>query len=481
MNAIFPTDTINETLYSGKRPIQELTFINCSFRHIAESVFNSNTFSQLKSFKLTNMTLETVARDLFYHTSVIESITFDAVQFDDLLGVVLCHTSSHLVVLHVNLLPNHLGLNNMVDCSRHWWNLEQLIIRSHSPNFRLLASENFTTLRWIEHIDFSHCGIEVIENGAFDASMRTLKTLNLSNNKLKSVDSTIIYKMLDRSERSQWNSVIKFENNPLQWNCDLFEMEAILVAETRNQSSLVCRNGTENECELPANCTELQVIHLSALCKVNKQNRSQRFLYPYFAIKYNPNLNNISIITNKLRRFRLLVRNHLDFNEFNSKWGYSDSKCPKNGYIQSNIKCFLLNGTNAALNLHDFNKHMKYLQICVNYVSFGTKHMWPLHCVTYHLLIPKQLSMSMNIVDIVIVIGSSVSGVCLATILLKAFFTLYNNNDRKKSADDNESGNNNADNDQVLMDTSSADYPIYESIHFHDYLELIECVENQPI
>lgn len=425
------------------------------------------------------MTLETVASNLFFHSPVIESITFDAVLFDDLLQGVLCHVASHLVSLHVNLLPYHLDLNYIFDCVRPWWSLEQLIIRSHSPKFRLLASQNLSTFRWIEHIDLSHCGIEVIENGAFDVAMRTLRKLNLSNNKLKSIDSRVIFKILDRSEPNHWDSVVGFKNNPFQWNCDLFEMQAILIAKMHNQSLLVCRNITKNECELPSNCTHLQVIHTSALCQVNKQNGSQRFLYPYFAIKYNPNLNNISIITHKLRRFRMLVRNHLDFNEFNSKWGYSDTKCPKSGYIQHNIKCFLLNGTNAELNLHDFTKNMKYLQICVNYVSFGTRHMWPLHCVTCNLLIPKQLTININIVDIVIIIGSSISGVCLATVLLKAFFTLYNNNDRKNSVDDNVSGNNNADNDQVLMDTTNVDYPIYESIHFNDYLELIECVENQ--
>lgn len=170
-------------------------------------------------------------------------------------------------------------------------------------------------------------------------------------------------------------------------------------------------------------CIDLQGIHTKSLSIMDT--KFAQYIYPTFWLKLNaPAKDTLLVKSGIKRKFRLLIHHMIGFEEYNSKWGYSIQKCPKNGYLQLYLSCFLIDALNVTLPLRQIQKIVGMSQICVIYVWTIPKKIWPLNCIIFASQNDKIVYNSNNI--LLIAFLSSLMGICFSCILYWPLSKIYN-------------------------------------------------------
>lgn len=291
----------------------------------------------------------------------------------------------HLHWLSISYLPDGLDMQTTFPkVPGHSWLITNLGIGSNSNKFHVLAADNFTNLRHLENLDLSDCGIRVIEDNAFDPIYGTLQHLILNRNKFTTINYRMFYKWFESSPSENIN--INLLENILDCSCDYFELLGIgkwigySFKHGRLRVHMDCFYNNESGTNR-FSCSALQIIHPRKFCIPDFH--VQSYQYPKFTIKFNERLKSIVIKTDSSRKYRLWIHSLISLSEFNAKWGFTNRKCPKTGFIQSSVQCLLLSGPEQHISLPGFHNEANFMQICVSYVAAETKKIWPLHCITH--------------------------------------------------------------------------------------------------
>lgn len=142
--------------------------------------------------------------------------------------------------------------------------------------------------------------------------------------------------------------VIDVSENPLICNCEMVELAALSLWKTQYLNSSViiapCYSavGSNSTDILPdvKICPKLETITTAKLCLGHL--KYEKCNYPKFSIKLDQNF--IVIRTQQVDRYKVWTYSFTDASHYNSKWGYSQKKCPSRGFLERSTRCLIVNG-----------------------------------------------------------------------------------------------------------------------------------------
>lgn len=423
IQAQFPNETFTMSKYIGKYNIDEIMFSNCSFKRLSvESRFWSLSLAEIRRLHISDMNLDSIDLDVFSLYSHIQELMFSHVNVKHFDGNFLSGKESILERLHFIWLPSEYSLNDIFNSTSTTWIIYYLVIASFSPKFHLISAANFSKLTALEHLDLSDCGIAIIEDDAFRFIIKTLQTIYLQRNRIKQIVSSTFYGLFDSKMKT---ILLTVRMDQMKCHCDLAEFKAIAntIFEHHNMRlgyALIEIGCVEKDDDIDyhRDCAKLQTI--TRFCSTN--NFARKFQYPQFDLKWDVSTNSLMIKAYKQRIFRVWIHRMISLTEFNNKWGYTDTRCPKNGYLQTYLSCFLLNATNVTIELDALTGDYKNIRVCIIYVWMGPRTMWPLHCIT---LLNKSIETDVEefvYIAVMLLMSSSLIGLCLSMILIRPVF-----------------------------------------------------------
>ncbi|XP_032890926.1 leucine-rich repeat-containing protein 3C [Amblyraja radiata] len=128
----------------------------------------------------------------------------------------------------------------------------------------------FKNLHELEELDLSNNAIQRLETGAFRGLNESLKFLNLSHNKLVTVNKEVF---------SRLKAVIKLSDNPWFCNCELQEMIKMVTVKVESSNDIICASAYPEE---HTKKSFLEVAHHVNFCNVHKKTTDVAMLITMF-------------------------------------------------------------------------------------------------------------------------------------------------------------------------------------------------------
>lgn len=317
----------------------------------------------------------------------LASISFINTKVCKLAKNFLLSTKEFLRIFRFEKFPIDLNLD-MIFANSDFAQLTDVEIHSEEGHLRTIAASNFTAFSAIQKLNVSYCGIEMIEEKAFDFISRTICKLDLTGNRLKTVSAYIFNKIIGR--KSSQAVEVNISENLLECNCDLLELSSVAFWHSRDLSKSIfepqikCSTAANQTAEQDRKCENLQVINAQKLGLTHL--KKDKYFYPKFSIHVQAHESNYTLIikTPGTVRFRLWVHSFADASLYKSKLGYSDKRCPRKGFLETSATCLLFAGEKVHVPLNNLLENSRIRMISVSYVHGGQKKMfWPLHCISY--------------------------------------------------------------------------------------------------
>lgn len=225
--------------------------------------------------------------------------------------------------------------------------------------YKIITSNTLTHVPSLSSLSLIDCGIEVITLGAFDHLPRTMHTIDLRKNLLKTIPSTLFDKLP--------NAIIRdylFINNPWQCTCDILTLQKKYEANF----GFVCRD-YEPQLHCPVSSDRKDISwREKRVCSTHYGTNVMRIRYPS---KYRINLNN----------------------DNGDGWSYyikADGQQYSVSYllrITSDPKyhlCLRLRNTKAP---YDAIRNTGFNNIGIHTICIiddpASEHIWPLNCISY--------------------------------------------------------------------------------------------------
>lgn len=265
-------------------------------------------------------------------------------------------------------------------------------IRCKSSQFRLITANHFAytpnTIKYIyifyiHHLDLRECGVEIIDENAFNQLCYSLEILDLSDNRLK----TISMLMIDTVFSSGKLRSILLQNNSFDCNCEFGRLQSVLNFNLNNRFGC-----DSNRSFIPDNCTDLQVIQSKSICLENYALNSSTYLK--FLLKIIPATGSLMAKSpSAAGKFRLWFRSLLNIDAYNSKWGHLvHRKCPRQAFLKQTVNCSIFKDQDMVEIPLPINQ---ITLICVFYLSQSPKRVWPLHCIIHRGVMPLNVGLNM--------------------------------------------------------------------------------------
>lgn len=372
--------------------LNELKIINCQFPSNSDMMisefflFNTSTLS-ISDSKLNFINEETFANYYTCHTLILLNIAF---QNDD--GLFLSKFHETLTVLWVWYVPKNLYMDIMFGY-RSYWNISSLVLRSNSPNFRVLAPSNFSYFPHLQKLDISASGVEFIMPDTFKYVSNTLTELLLMQNRLKSVEC-ILFPFIEHTSQNKGAFLSLMKNN-ITCDCAFYQLRNIIDWNLNyiQPKNLYIRISCAADITNVAHnvCHEIQKIKTDKICRIG----DGRVYYAYTKFTIRKSVMENQIILNgppgsKYRLFAFSITNSFGIN---SQENVLENICLRKGTPEIENKCLLLKNATESIDLDDIAL-ASITTFCINYVSGCPKRFWPLHCVTYNSSSKAELSYS---------------------------------------------------------------------------------------
>lgn len=262
--------------------------------------------------------------------------------------------------------PGHIGLSDMFIGGQyrvlHMLHIEN--VPEPSLKFRLLAASNFSTIKHLRILRLVRCGIETIDEHAFDVIGRSLLWLYLYQNRIKFINVEMFRTIFETKSKPN----VQLIDNPLWCTCDLIEFDlmripAIFLPESREEC--IVHDGSAID-----SCGTYQRMNPGKLCTSFPSERMVRFVG--FRLRRNNDV--VHLQKKATTRTRLLVLRY-------------DAACEKRKCemkeLGTNAKCWITSKTTESFELHEFAgwPDAEFVMIAALPVV-TSRRIWPLHLVT---------------------------------------------------------------------------------------------------
>lgn len=151
----------------------------------------------------------------------------------------------HIEEIIHDVWPNNINLNAMFagDVLHNTVSLKIQNVQAPQTVFRLLSADNFTAFQQLYILAMTDCGIEMIDERAFDPIVHTLHELNLERNLIKFINVNMFRQLYEtKSTASLW---IMDGGVSLVCTCSLIEID-VMVCPFQRDPAVSCL-----ECALP--------------------------------------------------------------------------------------------------------------------------------------------------------------------------------------------------------------------------------------
>lgn len=352
----FPNATMTPKWYNGQTEINDMSFVNCNLSVIEPGAFDLRAFRSTAELTFTTDTSLNLTTGMFNGFRNLKKlgILSSAPRVSDVdLFKPICKSLDRM---QFNYLTDELSLNQI------FGSIEMLALKSLSViapegnNTRILAPNNFTALVAINSLILYRCRISSILSGTFDAIAATLLHIDLSFNRLTTIQASLLWAYLDTEhEGSKYFFITK---NPFECDCDLYEIVTLSLSgwkfthENCNFAELICE--------------DLQEFHIK-----NSSIDKYAFRKVEFHVK-----NDVLVVKTRVTiKFRLLIFDLADY-AIRRK-----SKCPRIEWVKESVRCLLLPKLINTLALANYLLPTTSTTFCAILAS-APKTSWPLHCVT---------------------------------------------------------------------------------------------------
>lgn len=300
----FPGDEMVPGWYTGEYPLEELVMRSRTLQRIHANVFDHPALHSLDYLSMRHLCPKVI-----YMNGVLNGLTkiklfkIQAQSYAILPPRLLEPVTFTMIQLRLHGWAGIHSFDEMF-ADQTFSNLlamQVTDIRLPMLAFRLLAATNFTAFPKLHDLRLIGCGIEVIDENAFDRVGFTLKFLDLSDNPIKYFTFPMFRRML---ESKPYTSSLGGNDLRLICTCRLIELELFecpLVWDLKN-TCLICEktNGfDENLCGIKRHVTDLRKYGI----------RSRKAALRYVGIQMVYTDGFLSIQTNFTSKIRMLFVN----------------------------------------------------------------------------------------------------------------------------------------------------------------------------
>lgn len=288
--------------YSGKHPFNGLQIDTAELHTIHTDAFNGQVFRKLKELQLIMDcdNLVTFHVGAFNGLVAMNNIYFEIVGSSSLPATVFDPIATTIDKIDILTWPNDINLNEMFS-KQHFDELHILYISNvDMPRtvFRVVAASNFSSFCCLLELFLIRCGIEVIEDDAFDVIGRNLRYLDLRNNRIKFI-GTRMFRPVFESEF--YNDLDIKSEVEFKCSCRFIAFE-VIQCPYRAVEDLMCTDCLPRDFDADA-CGVYRTIENSKLCPYIGNQYETRIIDVRLA--YDNGL--ISINTNFSDPFRMLL------------------------------------------------------------------------------------------------------------------------------------------------------------------------------
>lgn len=359
--------------------IDEMIFLRCKFSCILSK--NVNWYQQINELKFQEMKFDLSQPNAFGFPCDLLVIRLINVQIMGIAECVFQPFKDTLKIVEMEIVPPNTTVNSLFDTERVW-NIIDLFLISQWAAPKIIAPSNFSSLPMLQRLGLINFGIEAILPNSFDF-LDSLRVINLSNNRLKSIESVLFHKLL--SSMNPMQARIDLRKNRLNCNCETFKLVGIYMAndDTDFKSlwvGLECAFGEVTN--VRHDQCDLQLIHGDRVCFTF----ALKYLYPRFVLRINldKGKHDLIIKTAEKDRYRVLIIDYYGHStDSNAKLGLQRRFCPGKQTMDLIMRCFLFANGSATISFETFVRKSAAIGLCVNYVTRKSAKFWPLHCVTY--------------------------------------------------------------------------------------------------
>lgn len=368
----FPNETLDARWYNGNHSIDLLTFSSCYLKYVKRNSFVSPGFNALRELQfrfIINLEIElgNLANLRHLHLDGVRSISkhfFDAV-----------HRSLTYFVIY--RFPGETGFNYLfgrlklpsLTCINIQGDITSNIYRS-------LHASNFSQLSQIQTIVLARCNIESIHMNTFDLIGKTLQSVDLSGNNLKSVQARWFAAMFDT--HSNHYRMLYFFDNPLECSCAFFEWRNMTIY-LRDYGNVPGVSVRRTECVSlsaePLICHHLQTISAEKLYFAGSRNNT----YVYPRLDYRLMDYRVVVETKFKYRYRILMRIYKrdELRKY--------TKCFSPEWLRESVGCLLLENDRMHVLPTAMFENQSALITVFAILTHPDKQVWPLHIRTYRL------------------------------------------------------------------------------------------------
>lgn len=379
--AAFPNATLTGHWYTGQQPMDALEFHYCDLHIIHSDAFELEVFHRLVRIKFLGLDQLEIQfqygqylhlRQLQFYYSTIENM---AMHFLEPLH-------RFLSVFYITLFPPDITFKHLLG-NAQLMKLEQLSIFGVTSTItRSLHRSNFTKLICIQLLQLQDCNIDTIHPETFDFIGDTLYFLDLTSNKLTTVDPLWFQKFLDTN--CGFYKMLQYNFNPVQCNCNFYALQNLTIylrtyTSVHNAISQALR-ATCLESDQMAECDNLQTLSRDKLFLTNESVIPQ-YAYPKVNLRLRSDI--LYAFTTFKMKFRLLILSHERIE--NRK----QTKCVSPAWIRDSIKCLLVPGDKKAIRMVPYLRK-SYLTTTFAILTHPEKQVWPLHIQTIRHRVPSN-------------------------------------------------------------------------------------------
>lgn len=234
----------------------------------------------------------------------------------------------------------------------------------NSAPFKILAPNNFSNTLFVEELHFCECGIEAILERTFDSIAKTLTTLLLLNNNLKTI-ILVRFQVFIENANSIRNSFLGIKDGNLECNCEYYFLQSV--------SAIRYKLATINSFQCAPNavltdCPNMQKLQLTTICMpkiYHSREYIDLFWYLKCYIRMKMESKSILISANSTSKFKVIFQLQ------------AKNACSDQSWLRESIKCIQVNNADVEFPNSMFNQS-EFVIVSVLYFIHG----WPLSVVT---------------------------------------------------------------------------------------------------